>query len=76
MLTSLLWRAIDCWNILLWDMARLVTASAQEQLDFGESQGPVLDKMKSDIPHCLRAAGSSLTALKYGFTFYKSTDAI
>lgn len=57
-------------------MARLVIASAQGQLDFGESRGPVLDKVKPDIPHGLWAAGGSLTALKYGFTFYKSTDAI
>lgn len=28
MLPSLPWRGIDCWDILPWDMPRLITASA------------------------------------------------
>lgn len=44
MLTSLPWRATDCWDTLPWDMARLITASAQGQLDFGKADGLCLTK--------------------------------
>lgn len=37
MLASLLWWATDCWDILPRDIARLITASAQGQLDFSEN---------------------------------------